>query len=432
MAKAERSREDKRLSDREVKNLRVPGYHHDGAGLYLQVAQRIEKGKPAHGEFSKSWIFRFTSPHPNPKTEKRPWVREMGLGGYPTFSLSEARERARAQRQLLADGVDPIAARAALRAQEALRQAKTLTFAECAEKYIAAHRKGWRNDKHVDQWRNTLDTYAGPVIGKLPVQAVDTGLVMRVLEPIWNDKPETASRVRGRVERVLGWATVNGYRTGDNPARWRGHLDNLLPKKSTVRAVEHHPALPYAKIGEFMQELREQPGAAARALEFAILTAARTGEVRGAKPGEFDLDKGIWIVPASRMKAKKEHRVPLSPRALELVKAQPKGGYLFHSDRAKDKAFSDAAMGAVLKRMKRTDITVHGFRSTFRDWAAECTSYPREMCEMALAHTLSSEVEAAYLRTDLFEKRRRLMRDWANYCSKPQGTAKVTPIRKSA
>ncbi len=406
------AREIERLSDLRVKRAKAPGYYHDGAGLYLQVS---DSG-------SKSWIFRYTLAG---KT------REMGIGSYNAFGLADARDRARAQRKLLADGLDPIAIRDAQRQQQALQQASTITFSKAAEKYITSHRKGWKNGKHVAQWKNTLETYAYPVFGKLPVQAVDTGLVMRVLEPIWSEKPETASRLRGRIERVLGWATVQGYRTGDNPARWRGHLENLLAKKSAVHRVKHQPSLPYQKMGEFMQALREQPGAAAKALEFTILTAARTGEVRGAKPEEFDHDNGVWVVPSGRMKGKVEHRVPLSPRALELVKD---GGreYVFHSERTPGQQFSDMALLAVLKRMGRDDVTVHGFRSTFRTWAAERTSYPHEMCEVALAHRVGTEVSRAYQRSDMMEKRRRLMRDWERHCNTPTDGAKVTPIRKSA
>lgn len=407
------AREIERLTDAKVRKTKTPGYLHDGAGLYLQIT---DAG-------SKSWIFRYTLAG---KT------REMGLGSFDVFTLAEARERARTQRKLLADGIDPIEIKRAQKQQAVLERASAITFAQAAEKYIASHRKGWKNGKHVAQWRNTLDTYANPVVGRLPVQAVTTELVMRILEPIWSEKPETASRLRGRIEKILGWAATSGYRTGDNPARWRGHLENLLAKKSSVQKVKHMPALPYQQVNEFMQQLREQPGNAARALEFAILCASRTGEVRGGKPEEFDLDAGVWTIPAERMKAKQEHRVPLSPRAIELVKAQSGTEYVFHSERTPDQPFSDMALLAVLKRMGRDNVTVHGFRSTFRTWAAELTSYPFEMCEVALAHKVGTEVSQAYMRSDMMEKRRRLMRDWQRFCDTPTKGAKVTPIRKSA
>ena len=269
------------------------------------------------------------------------------------------------------------------------------------------------------------------MFGALPVQSVDTGLVLRVLEPIWTEKPETASRVRGRIESVLDWAKSRGYRAGDNPARWRGHMDNLLPALSKRRNVRHHPALPFDRMGEFMAELRAQEGTAARALEFLILTAGRTGEVIGARPGEFDLRAALWTVPAGRMKAGKEHRVPLSPRAVAIIRELEKahgGKYVFPGQ--KDGApLSNMAMLELLKRNNRSDLTVHGFRSTFRDWAAERTNYPREVCEMALAHALTDQVEAAYRRGDLFTKRAKLMREWAAYCDQIKRAAKVHVLR---
>lgn len=405
-----------RLSDRAVKAQTRPGYHPDGDGLYLQVSPTG----------TKSWILRYGRGL-NPRTGK-PWQREMGLGPLKLISLAEARGRAADARRLLLDGIDPIEARDALRAQERVRKSNSLTFNACAEAYIKAHRTGWRNPKHAEQWEATLETYAGPVFGALPVQDVDTALVLRVLESIWATKPETASRVRGRIEHVLDWAKVRGYRTGENPARWRGHLDKLLPKRGKVRRVKHHPALPYEQIGAFVEKLRAEEGTGARALEFAILTAARTGEVIGATPAEIDLKKALWTIPAERMKAQREHRIPLSPRALEILKAQPEGDYIF-AGREKGKALSNMALLETVRRMGRADLTVHGFRSTFKDWAAECTSYPNELTEMALAHTIGSEVEAAYRRGDLFEKRKRLMLDWARYCDTPKRGGKVVPIR---
>jgi integrase len=418
------AREIEKLSDVAVRKARKAGYHADGGGLYLQVAQRMQNGEPI-AAVAKSWIFRFTLAG---KT------REMGLGPYPTFSLREARERAQAQRKFLADGIDPIAARDAQRAQETAQRASSMPFEQAAERYIEAHRTGWKNAKHVEQWRRTLTDHA-EALAKRPVHTIDTAHVMRVLQPIWTKLPETASRLRGRIEHVLDWARVSGYRQGENPARWRGHLAKMLPKKSAVHRVEHLSALPYPKIAEFVRELREQPGVSARAVEFAILTAARSGEVRGAKASEFDLEAALWIVPAERMKAKKEHRVPLAPRAVELVRAQLKeheGAESVFPGAKRSKPLSDMSLTAVLRRMKCEGITVHGFRSTFRDWAAEQTSYPRELAEFALAHALRSDVEAAYLRSDMMEKRRKLMRDWQRYIETPRAGADVGPMRRKA
>lgn len=376
-----------------------PGYIGDGGGLWLQTT--------AGG--AKSWVFRF---------QMAGRAREMGLGSFSTFTLAEARERARRQRQLVADGIDPIERRKAERARAQLDAARALTFDQCAAAYVEAHRAGWKNAKHADQWANTLAAYASPAFGALPVADVDTPLVMRALSPIWHQKTETASRLRGRIESVLDWATVQGFRTGDNPARWRGHLDKLLPKRAKVQKVRHHPALPYTEAADFVAALRQQEGTAARALEFLILTAARTGEVIGAKWSEFDLDAKTWTVPGERMKAGRDHEVPLSSRALAIVKQLAKmktGDYVFPGRRPRD-PLSNMAMLALLKRMGRSDLTAHGFRSTFRDWAAECTDYPGELAEMALAHIVSDKTEAAYRRGTMKEKRRRLMLDWAHHC----------------
>lgn len=402
-----------RLTAKAVEQQKRAGYWPDGGGLYLQVSSTR----------TKSWIFRFTL---------RGKAREMGLGSLNAFGLAEARERAQAARKLVADGIDPIEARRTARAQVALAEAKSITFAKCAGAYIAAHRAKWTNAKHASQWTNTLQTYCD-AFNALPVQSVDTALVLKALEPIWTTKAETASRVRARIEAVLDWATVRGYRAGENPARWRGHLDKLLPALRKNGRVKHHPALPYGNIAAFLAELRKQDGVAARALEFTLLTAARTSETIGARPEEFDLAECVWTIPGSRMKAGKEHRVPLSARAVAIVQAQLQRGaqYVFPGPRD-DKPLSGMAMLMTLRRMKRGDLTVHGFRSTFRDWAAECTGYPREVAEMALAHTVSDRVEAAYRRGDLFAKRRRLMADWARYCAQSAKDEKVTPIRKRA
>jgi integrase len=307
-----------------------------------------------------------------------------------------------------------------------------LTFAECAEKYVDSQAPGWSNPKHVAQWRSTLTKLAGPVIGHLPVDQVNTPLILRCLEPIWTTKTETASRLRGRIESVLDWSAVRGYRKGDNPARWRGHLDKLLPRPTRVVRVKHYPALPFTDVGQFMQQLRKDTGVASRALELLILTAARTNEVILAKWSEIDLNAKVWVVPAEHMKAKRKHRVPLSTAsigALEAVKGLDKT-YVFPGHR-RNSHLSNAAMLQVLKRLDRAGITVHGFRSTFRDWCAESTNYPADVAEMALAHALRDKTEAAYRRGDLFEKRARLMTDWARYCSKPAKPAAVVPIRQN-
>ena len=325
--------------------------------------------------------------------------------------------------------------RKAERAQAALDDAKAITFKEAAQRYIASHRSGWKAAKHAGLWENTLATYAEPALGKISVQAVDTALVLKVLEPIWHSKPETASRVRGRIEVILDWAKSRGLRQGENPARWRGHLQFQLPARSKVRRVKHHAALPYADMPEFMALLREEDGVGARALEFTILTAARTGEIIGATNSEANAAEKLWTVPADRMKAGKEHRVPLSEWALTIlsdaIASQTGDSAFIFPGGKRGKALSNMAMTAVLRRMGRGDITVHGFRSTFRDWAAECTNFPNEVVEMALAHAVGDKVEAAYRRGDLFEKRRRLMADWATYCNAPKTATgnTVVPIR---
>ena len=374
-----------------------PGMYADGAGLYLQVT----------GAGAKSWLYRFSL---------QGKAREMGLGSLSAVSLSEARIKAGECRRLREEGVDPIEARKVRREQAALDAAKSITFKEAAANYIASHRAGWRNEKHASQWENTLATYAEPVLGRVSIQAIDTTLVLKVLEPIWKTKPETASRLRGRIEAILDWAKVRGLRQGENPARWRGHLDHLLPARSKVRRVKHHAALSYAELPDFIAKLRAQEGVAARALEFTILTAARTGDTIGAVWYEVNTSDKVWTVPADRMKAGKEHRVPLSSRALAILREghdMQTSDYVFPGGKA-GKPLSNMAMTEVLRRMGRRDITVHGFRSTFRDWAAERTNFPSEVVEMALAHAVGDKVEAAYRRGDLFEKRRRLMAEWAS------------------
>ena len=405
-----------KLTATKVAQISRPGRYCDGAGLYLQVTQS------SSGRISKSWIFLFRRDGRN---------REMGLGPIATFGLADAREKAKHCRQQLYDGIDPIDARHAAKAHAKLEAAKAVTFRICAERYIAAHRASWRNEKHAKQWDATLETYAYPIIGDLPVQSVDVGLVLEVLEPIWSKKAETAGRVRGRIEVILDWARVRGFRVGDNPARWRGHLDKLLPSRSKVRKIQHHKALPFAELPDFMAKLRREEGVAARALEFLILTAARTSEVLHAKPEEIKDD--VWIIPEERMKAGKEHRVPLSAASLSVVdmmRRQKASAVVFPGwSKTKSKPLSNMALLNLLVRMGYPELTAHGFRSTFKDWAAECTDFPGEVTEMALAHTIENKVEAAYRRGDLFNKRAALMTAWANYCEKKQPTGEVIPLR---
>lgn len=398
-----------------VSRAKEPGYYADGGGLYLQVSS----------SGTKSWIFRYS------RAGKE---RHMGLGPLHTIGLAQAREQARSHRAILLAGGDPLEIKKADQLASQLERAKSMTFDDCAASYIATHRGSWKNQKHAAQWESTLATYASPIIGNLPVASVDTALVVKVLQPIWQEKTETATRLRARIENILDWATVSHFRTGDNPARWRGHLDNLLADPSRVARVVHHAALPWQEIGEFMADLRQREGTSARAVEFAVLTAARSGEVRGAKWSEIDFDAAVWTVPAERMKAGREHRVPLSSAALSLLKAMPDlGEHVFPGQRG-DAPLSDMSLTAVLRRMDRKDITVHGFRSTFRDWCAESVgnSFPREVCEHALAHSLPDKVEAAYRRGDLIEKRKVLMQVWADYCGKLPTSANVTTLRSAS
>ena len=396
------ARLSERLSAKRVELAAKPGMHPDGHGLYLRVG-------PAG---AKSWVFRYRN------NGRR---HDLGLGAYHLVSLAEARKRATEQRRLLRlDGHDPLLTRRTGRDQATLAAAKAMTFKACAEAYMAAHQAGWRNPKHRGQWTATLNAYVYPHFGDLPVQVIDVGLVMKSVEPIWTEKPETASRVRGRIEAVLDWATARGYREGENPARWRGHLQNLLAPRSKVRRVEHYAALPYSKIASFMAELCRQEGVAARALEFAILTAARTGEVIGAHWDEIDIARRLWTVSADRMKAGREHRVPLSDRAVEIIAEMKKhrlDGQEFVFAGTRGGPLSNMALLMTLRRMGYAALTTHGFRSTFRDWAAERSEFPSEVAEMALAHVVGDKVEAAYRRGDLFEKRRQVMEAWCRFCS---------------
>ena len=404
-----------------VKHLKRPGKFPDGGNLYLKVRKSTRKIRT--DAVTKSWLFRYS------RFGKDTW---LGLGPYPDVTLSEARDLATRERKKIWQGIDPLTDKRARQIAARTAHENMLSFAECAELYIESQAPGWSNPKHVEQWRSTLKNLAGPIIGHLSVDQIDTALIMRCVEPIWTTKTETASRLRGRIESVLDWSAVRGYRQGDNPARWRGHLNKLLPRPSQVARVKHHAALPFTDIGAFMGQIRTDTGVASRALEFTILTAARTNEVVRAEWSEVDLGRKIWIVPAERMKSKREHRVPLSAAALstlEAVRGRSKI-YVFPGHK-RHSHLSNAAMMQVLKRVGHSNITVHGFRSTFRDWCAESTNYPSDVAEMALAHVLLDQTEAAYRRGDLLEKRARLMTDWARYCSKPARPAAVVPIRQN-
>ena len=405
-----------KLTALAVSRAKDRGYLADGGGLYLQVS--------ASG--ARSWVFRF---------RKDGHLREMGLGPVNALKLADARQRATECRKQRSLGFDPIEVRNSQAAQAKLEAARALTFRQCAQAFIDAHRASWKNATHAAQWPSSLETYAYPSIGDLSVQAIDVSLVRKVLDPIWQTKTETASRLRGRMETVLDWATVAGYRKGDNPARWRGHLDKMLPARAKIQKVQHHAALPYAETGLFLSTVRAQVSISAPALEFLILTASRTSEVLGATWGEIELGSAVWTIPAARMKGGREHRVPLSKPALgvlaQMQKARPDSQsvhYIFPGARA-NRPLSKVALLKVLERLGRSDLTVHGFRSTFRDWAAEQTNFPRDVCEQSLAHALSDKVEAAYRRSDLFEKRRKLIEAWGSYCARPAQVGQVIAIR---
>jgi integrase len=405
-----------------VKRCRRPGLHAVGGvdGLYLHVRPETTQDDGTKRPGARSWILRVKV------GDRRP---DMGLGGYPDVTLEQARQRAREARDQIRQGIDPIAARKA--AQDALRasQAKRITFAEAARFCHEKKSAEFKNPKHRAQWINTLTEYAGPVIGDLPVADVELPHVIACLKPIWSTKTETASRVRGRIEDVLDWATVNGYRSGDNPAKWTGNLEHALPRPSKVRTVEHHAALPWADVGAFMAKLRQHQGTGPRALEFAILTAARSGEVRLATWDEIDLVHKLWTVPASRMKAGKKHRVPLSDAAVDLLKSLPRhaGCNLVFTVNGK-KPISDSTLSKLTRDMGYT-ATPHGFRSAFKDWARASTAYPDEVSELALAHVSTDATRAAYARDELLAKRARLMRDWAKYIATVPKKAAVVPLR---
>jgi integrase len=404
---------ERALSPLKVKNAK-PGMYADGGCLYLQVTP-TKDGK----RFNRSWIFRY-------RVAGR--LRDMGLGSVDTLSLSEARERAREQRKARLDGVDPIDARRALVAPAV----NLVTFDQVAAEVIKAKEDTWTSVVHRGQWSETLKTYCSPIVGTKPVRDISTADVTKILDQLWRDKPETANRVRGRIEAILDFAKVRGHRSGENPARWKGHLDHVYASVSSAKAAkrarigagEHHAALPYEEIGEFMAALRAKKGLDARGLEFAILTAARTGEVLGAKWEEFDETARIWTIPANRMKAGREHRVPLSDRALAIIAMQDRSGeYVFDQQMYFRK---------LLARMGRGDITVHGFRSTFRDWAGNVSNFPRELIETALAHAIGDKAEQAYRRSDALEKRRKLMDAWSAYANRSQSTGKILELRPAS
>jgi integrase len=378
----------------------------DGGSLYLRVA---EGG-------SKQWIFRYV-------TNGR--MRDMSLGAVHTFSLAEARGRATEARKLRADGIDPIDHKHAQRAARRAADAKQMAFRQCAEQFIKENERKWTNPKHRHDWRVSLDTYVYPTLGNLPVAAIDTPLVLKVIKPLWERVPETGRRVRGRIESVLGWATVHHYRSGDNPARWQGHLEHAMPSRTEIAPVEHHAAMPYAEVPAFMGKLKGNSNALAACLEFTVLTAARRAEATGAVWSEIDLDAATWTIPGSRMKAGKEHRVPLSPPAAAVLKRMAEvrtSEYVFPGNVA-GRPVSGAAVAALAKRLAGGDTTLHGFRSSFRDWASEHTSFQNEVAEMALAHAIPSAVEKAYRRGELIDKRRKLMDAWAAYCAKVEADA---------
>ena len=415
-------RKAKELKPVELSKL-PPGRHAVGAvsGLYLQVPDPNKPLKDGRVRTAKTWVLRVSI------NGRR---RDIGCGGYPEVGLSEARDRARKLRTTVFEGRDPLDEKRAARSAIAAAAVKSMTFKKATEDYIKQHAPSWRGAKSEGQWSSSLETYAYPVIRHLDVGHIQTGHVVEVLKPIWNTKTETASRVRGRIESIIAYADKVAGRERLNPARWKGHLDALLPKPSKVARVEHHAALPIDQMHDFMVRLRAVEGQGARALEFAILTAARSGEVRGATWKEIDLQGAVWTIPGKRMKAEREHRVPLSQPAVELLRAQGQGkpDELVFKGAKPGQPLSDMTLTAVLRRME-VAATAHGMRSSFRDWAAERTHYPHEVAEMALAHSVGSKVEAAYRRGDLFEKRRMLMADWATFIDAEPQPATVTPIR---
>jgi integrase len=383
------------------------GWHCDGRGLYLQCSAA------AGGSVCRSWVFRYRAGDRE---------RYMGLGPIADVSLAEAREKAAAARKLRLEGIDPIEARKAQRTAARLEAAKQMTFGQCVEAYLQTHEAGWKNPKHRAQWHMTLTKYCKSISG-LPVKAIDTDLVLRVLTPLWKTRTETAKRLRGRIERVLSWAKGRGLRDGENPARWEGHLDEMLPSPAKIAAPQHHAALPYQELPALMAELRSRDSLSARALELTILCATRTSETIGASWDEINLKDRTWTVPASRMKAGKEHKIPLSNRAIEVLRGISRRGTRIFP-------FSNMAMLELLRGM-RPGLTVHGFRSCFMDWCHETTNYPKTVIDMALAHKVGDKVEAAYRRGDLFTKRIKLMTIWAEYCEKTPISSSILAFRQT-
>jgi len=432
-----------KLSVKGIAGLKERGRYSDGGGLWLQVS--------AWG--TKSWIFQYASPTQPPRIRRKNGevlevapVRQLGLGSYLTVSLAKARKLAEDMREKVEAGIDPVEDRQKDRRTQRLAVAKRLTFEDAATAYIGAHRSSWRNDKHAAQWSSTLATFAFPILGDESVADIDTALVKKVLDAIWTSTPETAARLRGRIEAVLDYATAMKGRSGENPAAWRGNLKHLLPKHD--KAGRHQPALPYDEIVTFLTELRPRSGISAKALEFTILTASRTGEVIGAKRREFNFEQRTWAIPAARMKAHREHKVPLSDRAVEILRALPQDGEYMFSGGKSGEPLSNMAMAEMVKQInderqqrglsrfvdpkqEDRDIVPHGFRSSFEDWAHETTNFPNHVIEMALAHKIGDKVEAAYRRGDLFAKRCELMKAWAVYCDRPLAPPadNVTPLR---
>jgi integrase len=398
------------LSTAKIKHAR-PGLHHDGGGLYLQVTT----GKD--GTNNKSWLFRF-------KLNGKP--RWMGLGSIHTIGLGDARDAADAARKLVLAGKDPVAERNVERARREPAP-ESMTFERCAVLYMAAHEKGWKSAVHRRQWTQSLRDHVYPTLGSMPVDLIDLNAVLAVLTPLWTAKPETASRVRSRIELVLDWARVREYRSGENPARWRGHLKHLLPSTAKVKAVRHHSAMPYEALPTFLVELRKVKSTAAMALEFCILTAARTGEVIGANWEEIDISAGAWAIPGARMKGGKPHKVPLSRRAIDILDGMRGLDRVMVFPGFDGKPMDTQAMWRVAQALG-ADVTIHGFRSTFKDWCAECTNSPDWLSEKALAHVVGDETRRAYQRGDMFNRRRKLMEDWSAFCASPVAGANVVPL----
>lgn len=429
----------KRLTAKQVEGKLKPGYHGDGDGLWLAV------GKTG----SRSWVFKYVSPTALPGANGRKPVTGMGLGAAPLVTLAEARDKALELRRQVAAGIDPLEERKREKAQAATDAHRLTTFAEAATAYIDAKEGGFKNEKHKQQWRNTIEAYANPIFGKSNVADINTDLVLKVLQQdvrdkageivgtLWNTKTETASRLRGRIEAVLSWAAFRGLRPqGDNPARWKGHLETELTARTKLQKTQHRPALPYAEIGEFMAQLRSRDGVAQRALEFCILTAVRPGNVPAATWDEIDFNAKVWSIDGSKMKAGKDHQVPLCDEAIALLKSLPREDRksLVFIGAAKNGGLSENALNNVAKAVSGKEITAHGFRSSFRDWAGETTAHPREVIEHALAHSLKDKAEAAYQRGTLMPKRRKLMEDWSKFCGtvQPKDAENVVPIRSGA